>query len=61
MAFDFSYFVLICKLYKTDLKSKKKNTKKNKKPTEEIVWSNPEEEIIDQVGACTFCDECNES
>ncbi|KAK6622251.1 hypothetical protein RUM44_002058 [Polyplax serrata] len=54
MAFDFSYFVLICKLYKTDLKSKKKNTKKNKKPTEEIVWSNPEEEIIDQEAEVSF-------
>lgn len=48
MAFDFSYFILICKLYKTDLKNKKKQSKKNK-PSEEIIWSNPEEEIVDQV------------
>lgn len=49
MAFEFSYFILICKLYKIDLNNKKKKSKKNKKPAEEIIWSNPEEEIIDQV------------
>ena len=49
MAFDFSYIILICKLYKTDLTNKKKKSKKNKKSSHEIIWSNPEEEIIDKV------------
>jgi protein BCP1 len=53
MPYDFTYFILICKLYK----SEKPQTKKKKKKQQhsgggdepEIVWSNPEEEIINQV------------
>lgn len=50
MAFDFSYLILICKLYKVDSSKKKKSKKNLKKGAEsDIMWSNPEEEIIDQV------------
>ncbi|KAF6210043.1 hypothetical protein GE061_015799 [Apolygus lucorum] len=45
LPYDFSYYLFICKLHKTEKPSKKK---KNKQPTEETLWSNPEEEIIDQ-------------
>ncbi|EEB16732.1 protein BCP1, putative [Pediculus humanus corporis] len=54
MAFDFSYIILICKLYKTDLTNKKKKSKKNKKSSHEIIWSNPEEEIIDKLAEVQF-------
>lgn len=48
--FDFSYYIFICKLYKLDEKAKNKKKKKGKTGQEqEIVWSNPEEELIDQV------------
>lgn len=41
---DFVYLIMICKLYKT------KNSKKgNKKNETEIIWSNAEEEIFDEV------------
>ncbi|XP_046993401.1 protein BCCIP homolog [Schistocerca americana] len=56
MPFDFAYYVIICKLYKADKTSKKK--KKNKKADSEceqdIIWSNPEEEIINQEADCWF-------
>jgi hypothetical protein len=54
MPYNFTYFIIICKLYK----SKKAQTKKKKKKKQqssggrdepEILWSNPEEELIDQV------------
>jgi len=46
MAFDFSYYVLICKLYKLDVKKKKKGKSKN---VPEVIWSNQEEEFIEDV------------
>lgn len=42
---DFSYFIMICKLYK--MKPKKKENKNNQ--NEQVVWSNAEEEIFDEV------------
>lgn len=41
---DFSYLIMICKLYK--MKSSKKDRKNQ---AEEVVWSNAEEEIFDEV------------
>jgi hypothetical protein len=62
MPYEFTYFILICKLFKsekTQTNKKKKKTKKKKRQQQqqrsggrdepEIVWSNPEEELIDQV------------
>ena len=50
MPFDFSYYAFICKLYKMDGKVQGKKKKgKSAIPQEQIIWSNPEEEIIDQV------------
>lgn len=49
MPFNFSYYILICKLYKTEDKRVEKKTKsKNKNAGSEpsILWSNPEEEIF---------------
>lgn len=56
-SFDFTYYIVICKLYKMDNESSKKKKKsgKNKTPVtqeSEILWSNPEEELFDQVGCC---------
>ncbi|XP_046383878.1 protein BCCIP homolog [Ischnura elegans] len=55
MPFEFAYFILICKLYKMDMKASKKGRKmkggKGKKETTEdlsVIWSNPEEEVIDE-------------
>ncbi|XP_076177996.1 protein BCCIP homolog [Ptiloglossa arizonensis] len=57
MPFNFSYYVLICKLYKSEdqkvgkkLKSKKKNN--TEEPT--ILWSNPEEEIFAEEATFSF-------
>jgi hypothetical protein len=53
LAFDFTHIILICKLYKMDTEpTKKKKSGKNKTPVtqeNEILWSNPEEELFDQV------------
>lgn len=51
LPYDFSYYLFICKLHKTEGKRSKK---KKKEPTEEILWSNPEEEIIDQCTQLKF-------
>lgn len=46
---DFTYFIMICKLYKL------KQTKKNKNTHEEqIIWSNAEEEIFDEEAEYKF-------
>lgn len=42
---DFSYFIIICKLYK--MKQSKKANKNNQ--SEQVIWSNAEEEIFDEV------------
>uniref|UniRef100_A0A224XUK7 Protein BCCIP homolog n=1 Tax=Panstrongylus lignarius TaxID=156445 RepID=A0A224XUK7_9HEMI len=53
--FDFSYYIFICKLYKLDEKAKNKKKKKGKAGQEqEVVWSNPEEELIDQAADARF-------
>lgn len=57
MPFNFSYYILICKLYKMeDEKSgkKTKNKKKNKVDTPTILWSNPEEEIFAEEATVSF-------
>ena len=57
MAFDFSYYVLICKLYKMeDQKMGKKAKSKRKSNAEEptVIWSNPEEEIFAEDATCSF-------
>lgn len=42
---DFSYLIMICKLYK--MKQKKKQNKTNQ--NEQVIWSNAEEEIFNEV------------
>ncbi|XP_067007101.1 protein BCCIP homolog [Anabrus simplex] len=61
MPFNFGYFIIICKLYKVDSslkKNKKKSSKKHQQQAftdeSEILWSNPEEELIDQEAECKF-------
>ncbi|KAG6797253.1 protein BCCIP [Apis mellifera caucasica] len=57
MPFNFSYYILICKLYKTeDKKLEKKLKHKKKDNTEEpaILWSNPEEEIFAEEATISF-------
>lgn len=41
---DSTYFIMICKLYK--LEHRNKGNKKNKT---QIIWSNAEEELFDEV------------
>jgi len=46
---DFSYLIMICKLYKM------KQSKKNKKnQNDQVVWSNAEEEIFDEEAEYKF-------
>ncbi|XP_039275669.1 protein BCCIP homolog [Nilaparvata lugens] len=53
--FNFSYIIIICKLYKEDATEKKKKKKgKNKNAEPEIIWTNPEEELFDQEADCRF-------
>lgn len=53
--FNFSYYIIICKLYKVDSeKSKEKKKKKKNKPEEEGLWANPEEEIFNEKAVHTF-------
>ncbi|XP_029156482.1 protein BCCIP homolog [Nylanderia fulva] len=57
MPFNFSYYVLICKLYKSeDKKTNKKSKNKNRKTGNEpsILWSNPEEEIFAENATVSF-------
>ncbi|CAL7946331.1 unnamed protein product [Xylocopa violacea] len=57
MPFNFSYYILICKLYKTDDKKLKKKLKHKKKENTEdlaIIWSNPEEEIFAEEATVSF-------
>ncbi|XP_046829960.1 protein BCCIP homolog [Vespa crabro] len=57
MPFNFSYYILICKLYKMEDKrsgTKKKNKKKNNSETPTIIWSNPEEEIFAEKALISF-------
>ncbi|KAI4486937.1 hypothetical protein M0802_012194 [Mischocyttarus mexicanus] len=57
MPFDFSYYILICKLYKMEDKrigKKSKNKKKDNNEMPTIVWSNPEEEIFADNATISF-------
>lgn len=57
MPFAFSYFILICKLYKTNEKNAQKKAKSKRKSAAEepnIIWSNPEEEIFADEVTCSF-------
>jgi hypothetical protein len=57
MPYDFTYFILICKLYKSEKRQtrKKQQQQSGGGDESEIVWSNPEEEIINQVcGTCAM-------
>lgn len=57
MPFNFSYYILICKLYKIKdkkVETKTKNKKKNNTDTPTIVWSNPEEEIFAEEATVSF-------
>ncbi|KAL1137718.1 hypothetical protein AAG570_009414 [Ranatra chinensis] len=48
LPFDFAYYAFICKLHKVDGKVQSKKKGKNTVPEDQVIWSNPEEEIIDQ-------------
>lgn len=50
MPFDFTYFILICKLYKTN----EANNKSRKGDSNETIWSNPEEEIFAEEATVSF-------
>lgn len=54
MPYDFTYFILICKLYKSGKphRQKKKRQQSGGGGEPEILWSNPEEELINQVCIC---------
>ena len=57
MPFNFSYYILICKLYKTQDKKIQKRLKNKKKDNVEepiIIWSNPEEEIFAEEATVSF-------
>lgn len=49
MPFNFEYLVLICKLYKLDSQKKKSKKNKNKPDEPEVIWSNAEEEVFEEV------------
>jgi protein BCP1 len=55
MPYDFTYFILICKLYKSGQPhtQKKKRQQSSGGGEPEILWSNPEEEIINEVCKCS--------
>ncbi|KAL1447463.1 hypothetical protein WDU94_003649, partial [Cyamophila willieti] len=48
LAYDFQYYILISKLYKSDPTSKKKKNKKTGQPEPDILFSNAEEEVFDE-------------
>ncbi|KAK2579280.1 hypothetical protein KPH14_008239 [Odynerus spinipes] len=56
MPFNFSYYILICKLYKMEDKKvgKTKNKKRNNADTPTVMWSNPEEEIFAEEATVSF-------
>lgn len=57
LPFNFSYYILICKLYKTEDKKLEKKLKHKKKDNIEeptIIWSNPEEEIFAEEATVSF-------
>lgn len=50
--FAFTHYILICKFYKTNEIFGKRN--KNHNETDEIIWSNPEEEIFAEEAEWSF-------
>lgn len=60
LSFAFSYYIIICKLYKVDGavdNNKKKGGGKNRTAVPldpDVLWSNPEEELFDQEADCRF-------
>ncbi|XP_012287817.1 protein BCCIP homolog [Orussus abietinus] len=56
MPFEFTYYILICKLYKMEKIVKKTEKSKRRGATEEpeIFWSNPEEEIFAKEATFSF-------
>ncbi|KAL6427410.1 hypothetical protein ACFW04_008741 [Cataglyphis niger] len=57
MPFNFSYYILICKLYKSEDKKigkKSKNKNRNIGSEPSILWSNPEEEIFAENATVSF-------
>ena len=57
MPFEFTYLILICKLYKTteqDESSKKNKNKRKNTEEPDIFWSNPEEEIFAEEATFSF-------
>ncbi|XP_017759140.1 PREDICTED: protein BCCIP homolog [Eufriesea mexicana] len=57
LPFNFSYYILICKLHKTEDKKLEKKLKHKKKDNIEeptIIWSNPEEEIFAEEATVSF-------
>lgn len=53
MPFEFTHFILICKLYKINENVKAKG-KKNKANEPNVIWSNPEEEIVAEAASASF-------
>lgn len=53
MPYDFQYYILISKLYKTDGSSKKKKSKSGQTEPD-IIFSNAEEEVFDQEADLKF-------
>ncbi|XP_014203369.1 protein BCCIP homolog [Copidosoma floridanum] len=55
MPFDFSYYILICKLKKAKEENRKKGKdKRNNDEEYDVIWSNPEEEIFAEDAVCSF-------
>ncbi|KAL1449431.1 hypothetical protein WDU94_001937 [Cyamophila willieti] len=54
LAYDFQYYILISKLYKSDPTSKKKKNKKTGQPEPDILFSNAEEEVFDEEADLKF-------
>lgn len=57
MAFKFDYYILICKLYKYaegQSGKKRKNKKKSANEDADVLWSNPEEEVLAENAYCSF-------
>lgn len=46
MPFNFSHYILICKLHKATKKTSEKLSSKDSTDEPNIIWSNPEEEIF---------------
>lgn len=54
MPFKFTYYILICKLYKSENKEMGKRKNKNVSSEQSLIWSNPEEEIFAEEATASF-------